>query len=1025
MQGHSAYHEGLLCKDPVNEILTVSWLRSKSLPILWLIAVATSLAFSCPLRASDSSDSRVGRLAKTRNPVSASRSPHPRDAKLSILNSHSDERGRFDLRNPVFIENQGQFDERVRFRIVGNGASLWLTDQGIVFDFVRRKDSQELLAPEAGGAFNFGRRDKLPGLRKAESSELERIVFSQKLVGAGSKPVIEANEPLPGTYNYFIGSAPAKWHTHVRAFREVVYHDVWQGIDLKLYANGRNLEQEFIVHPGADPSQVRLAYEGIKKLDLATNGSLQIHTDFGNLIESQPRLFQELEGKRVAVKGRFSVSGNSYTFEVGHRNKELALVIDPTLLYSTFLGGSTGFGCGPFSCGTSEQANAIAVDLTGSAYVTGFTQSVDFPTTVGAFQTTLNRGASSAFVTKLNATGDQFVYSTYFGPGFFASATGVGIAVGPSNEAYITGTATISRPGDFPITPNAYQTACASSFFFLTKLNAAGDGLVYSTCFGLAGKASGIALDSSGRAYITGSVGNPGSIPTTAGAFQPGLRGGINAFLSVFSPSLSGTESLAYSTYLGTNNDQGEAVAVDSQGNAYIAGLTESRDFPVTAGAFKTAYPGALVDIFVAKLSPSAIGAASLIYATFLGGSTPGDEDEPSGIAVDATGAAYVTGSEQSSDFPVTVGAFQTISRHSGQGNAFLTKLTPDGRALVYSTLFGGSSGAGESANGIALDANGNAYITGSTSAPDLPTTPGAFQLTLHGGGLGFGDAFVAKFDATGSKLIYSSYFGGRGGESGTGIAVDATGDAYITGFTTSTDFPVLSLAQRQLTPAVATGPLDAFIAKFAFGIQSQLSVSGAVPGSGGNTGNVTVTVLGGGFVPGTTVKLACPSQPEILAANISTAPDGRTLKATFNLTGVTPGQCLLTALKPDGTSVSAANSFTVEQGGAPDVWVEVMGFSQIRGGRPQIYYLNYGNQGNLDAGIVRLWLSFPDFMEWSLLPDVVPSSSGQSNGNTFIALDVNLTAGSTNVVPVTLTLPDLLALGHRVFQVQAWKEGR
>ena len=267
---------------------------------------------------------------------------------------------------------------------------------------------------------------------------------------------------------------------------------------------------------------------------------------------------------------------------------------------------------------------------------------------------------------------------------------------------------------------------------------------MYSTCFGFAGfanKASAIALDSSGRAYITGGVGNfgstPGSIPTTPGAFQPGIRGGVNAFLSVFSPSLSGTESLAYSTYLGTNTDEGEAIAVDSQGNAYIAGLTESRDFPVTAGAFKTTYPGALVDIFVAKLNPSATGAASLIYATYLGGSTAGQEDEPSSIAVDATGAAYVAGSEQSADFPVTFGAFQTISRHSGQTNAFVTKLTPDGRGLTYSTLFGGSSGAGESANGIALDANGNAVITGTTSAPDLPTTSDAFQLTLHGGGLG------------------------------------------------------------------------------------------------------------------------------------------------------------------------------------------------------------------------------------------------------------------------------------------------
>lgn len=927
------------------------------------------------------------------------------------------------LAAPVFIENKGQFDERVRFRVVGKGASLWLTKEGIVFDFLRAKKTD--------------RNANSPIAHKASAADQEftRIVFAQKFVAGNSGSVIETKDAVPGTYNYFIGSDASKWVTHVRAYREILYRDVWQGIDVKLAANGGNLEEELIVHPGADLDKARLAYDGIRGLSVAKDGSLMIRTDSGEMTETVPRLYQDLAGKRMPVKGEFKIFGdNTYAFIPAPHRKTIALIVDPTLLYSTFLGGTAGIGCGPFFCANSEQANGIAVDSSGSAYVTGVTQATDFPTTIGAFQTTLNRGSGSAFVTKLNASGDQFVYSTYFGPGFFASATGLGIAVDPANEAYITGTATISRPGDFPITPNAYQTVCASSFFFLTKLNAAGDGLVYSTCFGFAGfanKASAIALDSSGRAYITGSVGNfgstPGSIPTTPGAFQPGIRGGINAFLSVFSPSLSGTESLAYSTYLGTNNDQGDAVAVDGQGNAYIAGLTESRDFPVTAGAFKTTYPGALVDIFVAKLNPSAVGAASLIYATFLGGSTPGKEDEPSGIAVDATGAAYVAGGAQSSDFPVTVGAFQAISRNPGKGVAFVSKISPDGSRLLYSTLIGGSSGDGETANAIALDAAGDAYITGTTTAPDFPTTPDAFQSFFHGGGLIFfvGDAFIAKFDPTGSKLLYSSYFGGHGADTGLGIAVDQIGDAYITGYTGAVDFPLLFPAQPKITPTAVSNPVAAFIAKFAFGIQSQLSVSGAVPGSGGNAGNVTVTVLGGGFVPGTTVKLACPSQSEILASNITTAPDGRTLKATFNLTGVAPGQCLLTAIKPDGSSASAANPFTVEQGGGPDAWVEVMGFSEIRGGRPQIYYVNYGNQGNLDAGIVRLWLSFPDFMEWSLPPEVVPASSGQSNGSIFIALDVNLTAGSTNVVPVTLTLPDLLALGHRVFQVQAWKEER
>jgi hypothetical protein len=1025
MQGHSAYHGGLLRKVPVNSILIAgSWLRSTNLGILCLLAVATGLAFANPVPVSDSSDSPDRRLAKTKNPVSAPGPTRPRDAKPLIPNSHSDERGRFDLPDPVFIENQGQFDEKFRFRVVGNGASLWLTDQGIVFDFVRRKDSQDLLPREARDAFGVGRRRTLLGLRKAENPELERIVFSQKLVGAGSKPVVEANEPLPGTYNYFIGSDPAKWRTHVRAFREVVYHDVWKGIDLKLYANGRNLEQEFIVHPGADPSQVRLAYEGIKKLDLATNGSLQIHTEFGNLIESQPRLFQELAGKRVAVKGRFRINGDSYTFDVGPHNKELALVIDPTLLYSTFLGGIAGVSCGnpPFGgCGLSENATGIAVDTAGSAYVTGVTASPDFPVTTGALQTTFAPDCC-AFVTKLSPLGDQLEYSTFIGGTNFSGATSNAIAVNALGEAYITGFAGTG----YPITSNALEPSVNGGILF-TKLSSHGDALLYSTQIGRAfigfARGNAIAVDSSGKAYIAGSVDNGYSLDVTPGAFQNSFppQAGLVAFLSVIDPAQSGRAGLFYSTYLGTSGaDNGLGIAVDAFGMAYITGFANDPLFPVTPGAYQTTYAGG-VDAFVAKINPNASGAGSLIYATYLGAS---NEDIGSGVGVDTLGNAYVVGFTNSGlnspAFPTTPGAVQTT--YPGGGNSgFVTKLNPAGNQLVYSTYHGGFQGAPTS---VAVDALGNAYVAGLTSG-NFPVTTDAFQPVFHGGNLfRASDAFVSKFAPDGT-LLYSTFLGGAGGDGANGIAIDTIGDAYVTGFTTSFDFPTFFSAQPQINPGGGAGPADAFIAKIALGNRAAISITGVLPKLGGNAGNVTATVVGSGFQTGATMKLVCAGQADILAFNVSVASDGRTITGTFTLTGSAAGTCDVVVTNVDGGVATDAQTFTVETGGSPNMWVDIVGLPNIRGGSSQSYYVVYGNRGNVDATGIVVSVEVQNSVTWTLLNDQIPIFEQlQPNGAVLraFAAPVIPPQGSSATV-VNITAPPVEAVGVDVslpFQLSA-----
>jgi hypothetical protein len=905
-----------------------------------------------------------------RQHTSAQASPAP---NLSAVNELLQRQG------PIFIENRGQFDPRVKFLVTGNGANLWLTNEGIVFDFQRPSSKQSPDAAEAKPSFlerlSHGREPFDPRL-KSDRPPMERLVFKQKLVSANPNPTIEARDPQPGIYNYFTGSDPDKWRTHVLAYKEVVYRDIWKGIDLKLFANGPNLEEEFTVHPGADPSSVQLVYEGIKGLSLADDGSLQVATAFGDMLETSPRIYQEIAGKFVPLSGNFKVGvQNSYTFEVAKHDQQSDLIIDPTviyseprpgkksgqgnLLYSSFLGGSQG-----------DQGTAIAVDNAGNAYIAGWTHSSDFPTTPGAFQTTAPNGA--AFVTKVNALGSApLVYSTYLGG---QNAQGNGIAVDSSGSAYAVGG---SAGSGFPTTANAFQSGCGGSAF-VTKLTSGGDGLVYSTCLGYyVSLATAVAVDSAGNAYITGfGVDGEygGSYPTTPNAFQvqtPTINGG--AVISVLNPSASGASSLIYSSYLaGTPQDvfygdRGLGIAVDAYGKAYITGWTTSYDFPVTAGAYMTVYPGQpccdfcgcapalggrlLPSTFVAKFDPLASGAASLIYSTFLGGSlgTVGN-----GLAVDPLGNTYVNGSTGKAygytsgspvPFPTTPGAFQTVP----DGNdAFVTKFNAAGNNLVYSTLLGGGDRQGNGENtgtAIALDASNDAYVTGWTRTSNFPTTPDAFQ-QYPGGGGGYGaNCFVTKFNGAATQLVYSSYLGGGTSDDyADGIAVDAVGDAYMTGWTASIDFPVTSFAFQ---PAYAGGA-DAFVTKFPIGDPAGISISAMLPSGGGNAGSVTVEVFGTGFHNGASVALtgACGSA---VASPVIVGTGGQLLTATFNLTSNTPGVCDVTVVNVDGSRSTLSNAFTVVQGGGADVRLSVIA-TGVEPGFDTTYTISASNVGSIDS---------------------------------------------------------------------------
>jgi hypothetical protein len=621
------------------------------------------------------------------------------------------------------------------------------------------------------------------------------------LVGANREPRVEGTEELPGKANYFIGKDPTKWRTNVPAYKKVQYHNIYPGIDLVYYGNQRQLEYDFVVHPGADPNRILLSFQGVDKLEVDALGDLVVDTGTLTIRQRKPVIYQDVNGVRQEVAGGYVLKGAQRVgFQAAAYDQSLPLVIDPTLFYSTYLGGS----------GDADVGLAIAVDTALNAYVAGFTASTDFPTTAGAFQTT-RAGDRDVFVAKLNPTGSSLLYSTYLGGSGSdeINVSGPGIALDGTGGAYVTGF-TSSR--DFPTTLGAFQPAFGGGVFdaFVTKLNPTGSGLVYSTYLGGSDYdlGSGIAVGVLGNAYVTGST-NSADFPTTAGAFQATPGAG---FVTNIDPTGS---TLVYSTYL--VGAVGAGIAVDGAGHAYVTGFA-GPNFLTTAGAFQPAF-GGVGDAFVTKLDPTG---STLVYSTYLGGS---GGDGSFGIAVDGTGNAYITGSTGSTDFPTTPGAFQPTL--AGVDDAFVTKLDPTGSTLVYSTYLGGS-GVDEG-RGIAVDGTGNAYVAGRTDSEDFPTTTGT-------GPPGNGDAFVTKLNPTGSGLVYSTYLGGNLGDAGVGIAVDVFEDAYVTGITGSTDFPTTPGAFQ---PTLA-GAGDAFVAK--------ITEAEAPPGpfSARVTGGGTIDVMDG-----------------------------------------------------------------------------------------------------------------------------------------------------------------------------------
>jgi len=664
----------------------------------------------------------------------------------------------------AFTENLGQWNEKVLFKAESGGVTFWYCGDEVVYVFTR--DTDELIEDDMTMA-------ELPGKSDKPRHKKEQLVMKAQFLGANPDAEIIGADRLSHNNNYFIGNNSSEWRTDVPNYESIIYRDIYPGIDLKYHGNGKGMKYDFVVHPGADISQIQLRYGGVEDLAITPDGELEATTEFGPFHENIPSVYQESGSGKQEVAGRYVIRAPGvFGFEVDNYNPTQILVIDPELVYSTFLGGS-GF----------EESRNIRVDDSGYAYVIGHTWSTDFPT-LNPYQS--DQIDIDAFVTKLSADGNSLVYSTYVGGD--TADYGVDIDIDGSGHAYIVG---YTYSTNFP-TQNAYDASHNGYYdIFVTKLSPSGNSLDLSTYFGGASfdLGFGIAINSTEEIYITGRT-SSSDFPTYNG-YDLSWNGMFDAFAVKLSAA---GNTLVYSTYLGgSSSDQGNDICVDSYGYAYITGETESANFP-TPYAYDNSFNGS-TDAFVTKMSSSGY---SLIYSTFLGGIA---DDYGYGIAVNPYDMPYVTGSTESVNFP-TANAYD--ENPNGLYDAFVTKFWVNGASIYFSTFLGGQ--LNDEGRAIALknvDYNSDyIFITGTTYSSNFPTVD-PFDATLGAPQ----DAFVTKFAGDAQSLDFSTYLGGNHNDHGYGIAVDDD-DIYVCGLTTSSDFPTVNPYQTYQNG-------DAFVSKF------------------------------------------------------------------------------------------------------------------------------------------------------------------------------------------------------------------
>jgi len=712
---------------------------------------------------------------------------------------------------PVEFEvNQGQHDPSVRYLARARGYQMFLTGDGAVLAFRGHKTGTG-----------------------ADGSAVQ-LRFS----GAHQALELVPQELSEHKTNYLVGDEVPDFRTDIPNYARVLYRQVYPGIDVAFYGKNGVVEYDLLLQPGADPGRIELEFAGAEKLELDASGDLLIHTAAGVLTQHRPAVFQEQDGKREFVGADYRiVDDRKVRLQLASYDPARPLTVDPVLSYSTYIGGSG-----------SDSIYAVAVDASGSAYVTGESDSTNFPV-VGAYKATIS-GSTDVVVSKLNAQGTGLVYSTYIG-GKKAASRGAGVAVDASGNAYVVG---YTSTNSYPTTTGAFSGPVANGGYIVTKLNAAGNGLVFSTYLKIWSNfnVAAIRVDGSGNVIVAGKA--TASVPTTAGAFQTTNPSPIQTigFVTKLNPTGS---ALVFASYLGGSGDDSiNGVALDPSGNIYVTGFTTSSDFPTTSGAFQPAHIGGQ-DAFVAKINPTG---STLLYSTYLGGTS---DDSGNAIAVDASGRAFVTGDTYSTDFPRVNGPLRDGSPLY-YNVAFITGLSADGSSVFWSGYWGGDAcmTAGVSwcnaiypidvGTAIATDSSGtNVYVAGYLSSIDVYFLKDPIQKDLNGSK----DAFVLHLQVDPSNpgtfnTRYATRLGGSGVDTASGLALDPQGNVYIVGTSDTADFPTTKGAFRVAT----AGGVEGFVAKLST-LNSPVTLEGVCTGSAGTvslrastalnaTGNMTFT---------------------------------------------------------------------------------------------------------------------------------------------------------------------------------------
>jgi len=668
-------------------------------------------------------------------------------------------RSSYSLQMP-FVANEGQVeDPQVSFYARTFGGSLYVTKEG---EMVYRLPMGD-------------------GKKSHKTAVLTERLIDQEGIGLKIAPPAGI-DPSYVRLNYFTGKDEGKWKTNIAAYNTVSLGEVYKGIKLSLQAHGNNVEKIFTVAPGADYRKIGLRIDNAETIGVNNKGELEVQTAQGVVRFSAPIAYQsQADGQsdhtqetRKYVQVAYRVDKDTYGFMVGDYDKTRTLIIDPTLVYSTYLGGNND----------DYNYGSIAVDTAGNAYVVGQTHSTNFPSVNSLYG---DQAGFDTFIAKIKADGSALLYSTYLGGNGFDY--GYDIAVDKDGNAYVTGW---TDSTDFPTTASAFQkSSSGNTDAFVTKINPDGSVLVYSTYLGGSNGSDygyAITVDQNGNAYITGTT-TSNNFPVQSAIYGTAPGGG-----DVFVTKLNAAGSdLVYSTYLGGSDaDEGNGIAVDQSGNAYITGNTASTNFPAVNALYGDRNSW---DAFVAKINAEG---NALVYSTYLGGD---NIDLAYGIIADQGGNAYVTGQTNSSDFPTV----NPLYGDQGAGDVFVAKISPTGSSLLYSTYLGG--GNDDRGIGLVVDSNGFIYVTGWTESTDFPTLN-----PIYGSNQGGRDVFVTKLNPTGSSMLYSTYLGGNGQDyaQGRGIALDRNDNVYVAGLTSSTNFPTVNA----LYGSLQGGQYDSFVTK-------------------------------------------------------------------------------------------------------------------------------------------------------------------------------------------------------------------